>query len=80
MTPAPSWQTFLLGLGFGVGLILGIAALGGLFALIDGRKKRARRRRILRAAAKCRQCDYAGDLTEVALHEALDHHEETGRD
>jgi hypothetical protein len=73
MTPAPSWQTFLLGLGFGAGLIFGIAALGGLFALIDRRRDRARRRRKLRAAAKCQWCGYWGSLTQVALHEALSH-------
>jgi hypothetical protein len=73
MTPAPSWQTFLIGLGFGAGIILGIAALGGMFAALDRLGKRRRRRRVLRAAAKCRWCDYAGDLTEVTVHEALDH-------
>jgi len=73
MTPAPSWQTFLIGFGFGAGLIFGIAALAGVFAVTDRLGKRARRRRILRAAAKCRWCDYAGDLTKVTVHEALDH-------
>lgn len=68
------WSTFIIGAGFGAGIIFGIAALGGMFAIIDQAKKRTARRRILRAAAKCRWCDYAGDLTKVTVHEALAHH------
>ncbi len=74
MHPAP----FLLGLGVGAGLIFGIASLGGMFAVRDKLRSRARRRRILRAAAKCRACDYAGSWTQVAVHEALNH-DATGR-
>lgn len=69
-------SSLLVGLGFGVGVILGIAALSGMFMIADRLRKRAQRRRILTAAAKCRWCDYAGGLPEVAVHEALDHHHE----
>jgi hypothetical protein len=71
----PTWQAFAIGAGWAAGLVFGIAALAGLFAVSDRIAKRRRDRKALRAAAKCRWCDYAGELLEVTLHEALGHAE-----
>ena len=59
--------------------LLSLAATGILVLIlcIDWRQWR-KRRRILRAAGKCRWCNYSGDLTKVALHEAQDHAERSG--
>jgi hypothetical protein len=75
MTP-PTWSALLTGFGFGAGLIFGIAALSLMFAVTDRLQKRRQRRRIARAPSTCRQCDFAGDWTQVTVHEALDHHHE----
>jgi len=37
-----------------------------------------RKRRVLRAAGKCRYCKFAADLATVALHEAQEHAERSG--
>jgi len=59
--------------------LLSLAATGILVLIlcIDWRKWRAKRR-ILRAAGRCRWCNYSGDLAQVALHEAQDHAERSG--
>jgi len=59
--------------------LLSLAATGLLVLIFctDWWQGRARRR-ILRAAGKCRWCNYSGDLAKVALHEAQDHAERSG--
>jgi len=59
--------------------LLSLAATGLLVLIFctDWWQGRARRR-VLRAAGKCRYCKFAGDLAAVALHEAQDHAERSG--
>jgi len=76
---AEFWHAAILAGGIAIGLVFALAVTGIGFAIFDSLSaKRRQRRRILRAAGRCRWCNYSGDLAQVALHEAQDHAERSG--
>ena len=62
----------------GYGLLSLIASAFVILILRSDWRQWQRKRRVLRAAGKCRYCKFAADLATVALHEAQEHAERSG--